>query len=98
MDLDKVKDILESDYGYSNLKEETDHSWFIDSILKDAIEIVKLNYTHSSLQFKKIEKPTFEEFKQEFFIKESRCDYTYRKTGELWKESQVISRYKSMYE
>lgn len=47
MDLDKVKEILESDYGYSNLKEENEYSLFINGILKDTIEIIKLNYMQS---------------------------------------------------
>ena len=59
-------------------------------------ERVKLNFISSSLQFKKIEKPNIEEFKQEFFI----CienEYIYKKSGEYWTEQQIIDRYKNMY-
>ena len=97
----KYTEILNTLEQNNSIKDSTDYyPYSIDikntnEFLNDLKDLA--NYTHSSLQFKKIEKPTFEEFKQEFFDYKG-DEYFYKKTGEVWGLLQINDRYKNMYE
>lgn len=41
-DVKQIKEILEQEYGWSNLDSE-DTKWFVDELIKDVVDIVNLN-------------------------------------------------------